>query len=632
MPQPLNLGGNTPNCAADYRVAVKTPRGHGTSLLKGIGYMKRIAIWILAIAMTFTTHEVVAQSQDGTWIQLEAQPSQTAADTRVRVYAARRDNVAGFGLGRTWYAIVMGPYADREAATDALLGLRREGIAPGDAFLTNGERFGPQFWPAAGATPVAAATPDAVTTPQSTTAQMDIAAVAAPISDTPASLAAQPDETVQEARVSEQALTQSEKQMLQTAMAWAGFYDSSIDGAFGRGTRSAMEAWQLAQGFAPTGILTTTQRAKLVGAYNAVLDGMNLQLVRDTAAGVEVMIPTGVVSFLQYEPPFARFGPKGDIPAQVLLISQEGDQNRLFGLYEILQTLKIFPPDGDRTRRDASFEISGANAEVQSYVNARLDNGQIKGFALIWPAGDTGRFSRIRDEMRASFNTISGVLDPAIARPNEDQAIDLVAGLQIRKPKMSRTGFYVDTNGHVLTDATAVASCDEISIDGSHLAIVTLRDEDLGIAVLQPQDKLSPQSVAAFQTQVPRIQTEIAVAGYPYGGVLVTPTLTFGRLADIRGLKGEESLKRLALTAQDGDAGGPVFDNGGAVLGMLLPKTVTNGQVLPPDVSFIVDADRIVAALRDAGIMAQTTDTLAFMPPETLTLRAAESTVLVSCW
>jgi hypothetical protein len=75
-----------------------------------------------------------------------------------------------------------------------------------------------------------------------------------------------------------------------------------------------------------------------------------------------------------------------------------------------------------------------------------------------------------------------------------------------------------------------------------------------------------------------------------------------------------------------------VFDNGGAVLGMLLPKVAQDGQLLPPDVSFIIDADRIVAALSDAGIATDTTDTLAFMPPETLTLRAAESTVLVSCW
>ena len=589
--------------------------------------MKSLAHLVIALALAVWAQTALAQDRDGTWIQLEAQPTRTAAETRVRVYASQAQNIAGFATGRTWFAIVSGPYPDRAAATAALRDLRAAGRAPSDAFLTNSDSFGDQFWPVAGAAQDAQATAEEAEAPEAPSEQD--AADATPAATTPP---AAPDETLQEARVSEQALSQADKELLQVALAWAGFYDSTIDGAFGRGTRGAMEAWQLAEGFTPTGVLTTAQRAQLVGAYNAVLDGMNLQLVRDTAAGVEVMIPTGVVSFTGYEPPFARFGPKDDLPAQVLLISQEGDQNRLFGLYEILQTLSIFPPDGERTRRDESFEIAGQNAQVQSYVTARLDNGRIKGFALVWPAGDSARFARIRDEMQASFTAIDGVLDPAIARPDEDQAIDLVAGLQIRKPKVSRAGFYIDDRGRVLTDATAVASCDEISIDGSHPATVTLTDDGLGIAVLTPDEALSPLSVAAFQTQVPRIQTEVAVAGYPYGGVLVTPTLTFGRLADIRGLDGEETVKRLSLTARDGDAGGPVFDNGGAVLGMLLPKVPRNGQMLPPDVSFIVDSDQIVATLDAAGITVETTDTLAFMPPETLTLRAAESTVLVSCW
>jgi hypothetical protein len=63
-----------------------------------------------------------------------------------------------------------------------------------------------------------------------------------------------------------------------------------------------------------------------------------------------------------------------------------------------------------------------------------------------------------------------------------------------------------------------------------------------------------------------------------------------------------------------------------------LPRASTNGQVLPPEVSFALDADQILTSLQAAGISVLTTDTMAFMPPETLTLRAAENTVLVSCW
>ena len=184
----------------------------------------------------------------------------------------------------------------------------------------------------------------------------------------------------------------------------------------------------------------------------------------------------------------------------------------------------------------------------------------------------------------------------------------------------------------MLTTLEAVQSCESITINDEHDADILYSDAGLGIAVLKPSERLSPLSVAMFQTGVPRLQAEVAVAGFPYGGILVTPSLTFGRLADLRGLNGEENVKRLSLTAQEGDAGGPVFDNGGAVLGMLLPRTVVNGQVLPPEVSFSVDTDLILASLAASNIAVQTTDTMAFMPPETLTLRAAESTVLVSCW
>ena len=306
--------------------------------------------------------------------------------------------------------------------------------------------------------------------------------------------------------------------------------------------------------------------------------------------------------------------------------------NRLFGLYEILQTLSIVPREGERVRRNNSFELEGINDEIHSYTTARLDNGTIKGFSLIWPAGDDERRRRILSELQASFGTFEGALDPSLATPSEDQAIDLIGGLAVRKPKLSRSGFFIDDSGMVLTAAEAVQSCERVSLDSTHNAEVVFVDDVRGIAVLRPETPLAPLGVASFQTGVPRLQAEIAVAGFPYGGILVTPSLTFGRLADLRGLNGEEAVKRLSLTAQAGDVGGPVFDNGGAVLGMLLPRASKNGQVLPAEVNFSLDSDEILESLAGASISVQTTDSVAFMPPETLTLRAADTTVLVSCW
>jgi S1-C subfamily serine protease len=566
-------------------------------------------------------------AQDVAYVQVEAHPTLTTAQARARFYAGQLENVNGFSLGGGWYGVVLGPYTPNDANT-VLRQMRRDRTIPSDSFIITGRRFQQQFWPVGvGAQTTAQPLPDATTPEVETVAPIE----GAPLAEVSAPVVI-PTETRRQAQASEKLLDRDQRKNLQTALKWAGFYASAIDGAYGRGTRASMREWQNANNAEPTGVLTTTQRATLLASYNAVLDGMGLTLVRDYASGIEMLVPTGVVAFSEYEPPFVRFDPKGNLDASVLFISQDGDQNRLFGLYEILQTLTIVPNDGPRKRDNRSFELEGIDDDIHSYTYAKLDNGTIKGFSLIWPAGDDERRRRVLDEMKASFVVLDGVLDPSLAAPSENQGIDQVGGLAVRKPKMSRTGFFINDAGTVLTTAEAVGSCDRISLNSEHDAQVVHLDDALGLAVLRPDVALSPLGVVTFQTGIPRLQTSVAVAGFPYGGVLVTPSLTFGRLADMRGLNGEETIKRLALTAQSGDAGGPVFDNAGSVLGMLLPSNESGGRVLPQDVSFSVDSDEILASLNTAGIAAQTTDAVAFMSPETLTLRAADNTVLVSCW
>jgi len=202
----------------------------------------------------------------------------------------------------------------------------------------------------------------------------------------------------------------------------------------------------------------------------------------------------------------------------------------------------------------------------------------------------------------------------------------------LRTPIRDRSGFYINSAGDVLTTLEAISECTSITLGMEHDMTVVHQDVALGLAVLRPTTRIAPPAIAEFQTGVPRLNAEVAVAGFPYGGVLTTPALTFGKLADIRGLNGEDEVKRLSIFAQPGDAGGPVYDNSGAVLGMLLPKTQKNGQILPAEVSFSVDANQIVASITNAGLDILTTKTEGYMTPETMTLMAANMAVLVSCW
>ncbi|MEM6941588.1 MAG: serine protease [Pseudomonadota bacterium] len=589
--------------------------------------MTRVYPVALACLLTLLLHVHPASAQrsdDIVWVQIEAQPNLAQATARASVYASELEDVNGFALGRGWYGIAVGPYK-RADAQQVLRSYVQQRLIPRDSFIQTSNRFRQQFWPV-GANVLnrgVIALPEAAqTSPQSQTPEA--AAETVPPPPVPA------EETVSEARASEAALTGEERRDLQIALKWGGFYAAAIDGAFGRGTRRSMGAWQEANNFEVTGILTTKQRAVLLGQYNAVLDGLDMALVRDARAGIEMAMPTAEVSFERYEAPFAQYNATGGLGARVLLISQAGNQDTLFGLYDIMQTLEIVPLNGPRTRNSSSFELVGENSRVVSETRVSLDAGQIKGFTLIWPAGDEERRTRVLQEMEKSFTRLPGALDPA-AGSDAQQAIDLAAGLQIRQPKRARSGFFATRDGLVVTTSEVVEGCGRITLDGDVEAEVLRADGGNGVVLLQPRSPLAPRAVAALRETPPRLQSEISVAGYPYGGVLSAATVTFGTLADIQGLRGEDTIKRLALLAQEGDAGGPVFDAAGNVVGMLLPRAA-EGPQLPEDTRFAVQGSVLASTLRDAGLTPAAQFSTAPIAPQDLRRTAQDMTVLVSCW
>ena len=576
--------------------------------------MIRVTLAALFLALS----AVPVMAQDNYWVQIAARPTLAEATAYARDTSARLSGVHGFYLGNGFYAIAIGPF-DRAQADSARARLLSSSLIPSDSFVKSDSGFDQQFWPIGGGIGARLGDP---------------APVQPSAPEQPVTISQIPDETPSQARASEAAMSQRAREELQRALQWAGFYASTIDGAFGRGTRAAMEQWQIANAAEPTGIMTTRQRARLMADYNAILDSLGMAVTRSDEAGIEVQLPTAVVKFREIQPPFVRYDESADVKGvKILLISQPGDDAQLRGLYEIMQSLDIIPLDGPRSLRGTGFEIEGRDADVHSYTQAALVDGQIKGFTLVWPAGDEARRQRVLDAMRASFSPLQGVLDPLAVSASADQSIDMVAGLEIRQPALSRSGFYVSQRGHVLTTTEVIGGCTRLTLDRDVPVVVQARDDRLGLALLVPAGvDIAPMSFAVFDETVPRLQSRVAVAGYPYEGALPAPTLTFGSVADLRNLRGDESQNRLTLAGQPGDAGGAILGPGGRVTGMMLPRLQSEGQILPEGVSFAVKPDEITGFLRAAGLEPVVAAPQAELSPVALTRLAADLGVLVSCW
>lgn len=579
---------------------------------------RTVALLSLFLSALFVLQPTASQAQDGTvWLQVEAHPDLATATDRARAYSSLFPETAGFRLRSGWYGIALGPFPANEAALQLQV-LKRERQIPADSFIAYSRDFGDQFWPAEGAAPAIEPTVEATATPEPAVEPEPVEA---------------PDETRAEARDSEAILLPEDRMDLQTALQWFGFYASGIDGAFGPGTRNSMAAWQEAQGLEPTGILTTRQRRTLLDSWKGELSAFGFQEVIEAESGITVTLPLALVEFDHYEPPFVHYRAKAEDAPRILLISQPGDQAALYGLYDVLQTLESVPLDGARDRGDRSFRIRGTSATVDTTIFAELKGARIKGWMLISTPGNDARDGRILQVLEQSFKPDGdSVLDPGMVAMDAGTKAGLLSGLEVRKPKLSRTGFFISPEGAVLTTIEAVAACGRVTIDRSTDATVSLSDAASGLALLTPKAPLSPRAVAGFATAPARLGSEVTVPGYSYEDRLPAPTLTFGTLEDIKGLNGEAGLNRLALQSLPGDAGGAVLDAQGAVLGMLLPAGPQGGKQLPAGVGFALSGAEITRLLAPTGVVPQTSIPAAPLSPAALAETGSGMTALVSCW
>jgi len=627
----------------DLTQKVSAPRrriqGRGMKLLIS-------ALWMVLVTAAQT------QAQDNAWLQIDAQPTEAEAEESAQYYESFLPDVAGFALASGWYVIALGPYSEI-TAQNLLQVYRDSGQVPADSFTSYAQDYAQQFWPLGEdlltapeeititllPEPIVVPTPEpiivptpepiVVPTPEAPAAPEALVEPEPPavVSQTPTPQSAQ---TLIEARNSESLMSRDERKQLQRALSWADVYKGDIDGQYGPMSRRAMKAWQNANTFAPTGVLTLSQRNGLLADYRFAVETIGLQTVQDMRAGISVMMPLAQLSAAQYTYPFARYAQRDGEQAGALLISQEGDRATLNSLYKIMQTLDSIPSGGERVLQRDNFVINSQNDAIISHTQARLTNGEIKGFTLVWPRSDTTSYEMILSQMQSSFTSIEGILKPSdTALGTVDN--NLLSGFEILRPKHSRSGIFVADSGLLLTTIEAVEGCSSLTIDRDFSAEVIATDPDLGLVLVTPKDPLSPIAIGRFSTLPARLGEDIIVSGYSFEGVLDTPSLTSGTVTDDKGLNGETNLLRLTLPAMAGDAGGPVLSAGGTVLGML-QEPHKGARKLPEDVSFAVTAEALVALLERSGIWSRKSETTSPVANAARAQTARDITALVDCW
>lgn len=143
---------------------------------------------------------------------------------------------------------------------------------------------------------------------------------------------------------------------------------------------------------------------------------------------------------------------------------------------------------------------------------------------------------------------------------------------------VSGSGFFVDEAGYLLTNAHVVEGCGNarLRFEGrTEPALIVARERDHDLALLKMRGR-SP-AVATFRGGPPiRLGESVVVFGYPLSGYLSrSGNLSTGLVASLAGVEDNEAEMQISAPVQSGNSGGPVVDQSGHVVGVVVAKSNT---------------------------------------------------------
>lgn len=164
----------------------------------------------------------------------------------------------------------------------------------------------------------------------------------------------------------------------------------------------------------------------------------------------------------------------------------------------------------------------------------------------------------------------------------------------------SGTGFFVNTEGHIVTNSHVISGCNEMR-DGLNKLKIIADDPRNDLAILKASR--NPTTFFKLSTKKPEILEPIIAAGYPFGDTLSSSIkVTKGIVSSLVGLDNNASEMQIDAALQPGNSGGPIINENGNVVAVAVAKldagfALENFGVLPENTNFGVKVSTLKSLL-----------------------------------
>lgn len=535
-------------------------------------------------------------------------------------FAYIRDNaidaVAIYASRNGWYAISVGTIPNTGSG-DFVASLAGRAAIPSDSYCSTGEAYVSVAWSRPADT--------ASESSSNTTASLD-----APFDARP--------------------LTKQDKRYLQAGLTLQGTYSGLTDGEWGRESQKAYEAFLAQEGW------SDTNRS---AAILAIMTADAIEEDRWTnfympAINASLYYPAATMSALDntenrtkeidsYDGSIAtRFyvGNQTDVVDFHLTIRRESDN---WGpLYESQSNDLIVTGTKSgsfyfyaRSLRDPADGLWSTvyivnQLEDKSNRPALMASGFQIGRAPLLDITNSGYLMKLVDAAVSEYEagrsaevaTTTNAPPPPIATPPSERF------------SATGSGFYINADAAIMTNAHVIEDCDTLAIEGEALRIIAA-SEPFDLALLAPVAPRQAAHFLSFAAKPARLNSDITVAGFPLQGILSGLNITRGSISSMEGLE-DATQMQISAPVQPGNSGGPIVDRFGRVVGIVVSrldydytKRLTGAE--PQSINFGIRGaiGAMFAGLNDVEV--ETTDAAEQIAPEDLADQLREATVLINC-
>jgi S1-C subfamily serine protease len=204
----------------------------------------------------------------------------------------------------------------------------------------------------------------------------------------------------------------------------------------------------------------------------------------------------------------------------------------------------------------------------------------------------------------------------------------------------SGSGIVVSREGLILTNQHVVRQCDsyEVIDEASRRLKAALQAVDTtnDLALLTVKEGF-PAAAPLRKNAAPKLGEAVTVVGYPLVAVLGTrASVGFGHIAATAGIRGNPGQMQISVPIQRGHSGGPVFDQAGNVIGVVVSKldalkVAQRMGDLPQNINFAIRGDVVRSFLEAQGAGITASDGATKLENTEIAARGAAVTVRVRC-